>query len=505
LLAFSVGAVVFGQVYAATLSRGAVDQAAFATGLDVRVQSLGGDLPFGLYVVPLLESGRVGSDLEVRPMVRQAGETASRKTFILAGIDGMAIGHLRGWRPEFSPSDPGALGAAIHLDGAWELASQPLPTGVDSFSIDVDYSGDPINLALVVEVSNGAVDHLPLGELHEGHQVLTANLEAAGGEQWRAFGLLASNGGDAGGGGSKQGQRQEGDATVRGLETLIDPGTPVHIVVSGAGDMLIRPPARTDGLVLPAIVSPELAGDVNADGVIDAIVGTSLHVQLLPVGTTTALPSILDQDELVIVDLAPLELAMNAHDPGSGKPNQVLIGTPSDARTAELVAALRQDPFPPLVIVSRPALEADRSNDPFAIGIVWALAVGALAGLLLSFVGVLLAMAADLRDERGELWELEAQGTTPRALTGLVVLRTIAMCLVGAVAGVVMGVGLGWFMAVSIGVGADAGAPIPPLVLVAPWAVVLAIPGGLLLLIAVAVFALARRHFGRASLGTGVR
>ena len=120
-------------------------------------------------------------------------------------------------------------------------------------------------------------------------------------------------------------------------------------------------------------------------------------------------------------------------------------------------------------------------------------------------MGVLLAAASELRDERGELWELEAQGTTPRALTSLVVLRTIAMCLIGAVAGVGMGIGLGWFMAVSVGVGADAGVPIPPLALVAPWGIVLAIPGALLLLIGIAVYALARRHFAQASLGTGVR
>ena len=114
-------------------------------------------------------------------------------------------------------------------------------------------------------------------------------------------------------------------------------------------------------------------------------------------------------------------------------------------------------------------------------------------------------MAADLRDERGELWELEAQGTTPRALTFLVVLRTIAMCLVGAVAGVVMGVGLGWFMAASVGVGADASTPIPPLTLVAPWAIVIAIPLALLVLIAVSVYVLARRHFASQSLGMGAR
>src|SRR4030095_7437695 len=126
---------------------------------------------------------------------------------------------------------------------------------------------------------------------------------------------------------------------------------------------------------------PDLTTDVNADGDIDVIVGTGLKLRIHPVGTTTSMPAIVDLDQLVIVDLPPLLLAADAYDPGTGRANQVLLGTPNDQRTAEVVAALGQDPFPSLLITSRPALEAARSNDPFALGIVWALAVGAIAGL----------------------------------------------------------------------------------------------------------------------------
>jgi hypothetical protein len=42
-------------------------------------------------------------------------------------------------------------------------------------------------------------------------------------------------------------------------------------------------------------------------------------------------------------------------------------------------------------------------------------------------------------------------------------------------------------------------------VLVAPWDVIVGIAAALLLVIGVAVFALTRRHFGRSSLGAGVR
>lgn len=513
LLAFSVAAVVFGQVYAATLRQGAADQAAFSAGLDIRVQTLAAEGRFATYVLPLLRGGALGTDVEVRPMIRAPGESATHLTFVLAGIDAAAIGELKGWRPDFSPSDPAALAAAIHLDGEWQLASQALPSGARDFSIDVDYAGDPIRLGLVVEEADGAVRYVALGELVPGRQTMTAVLfsdtelnvlpatEPVG---WRILGLVAVNGGPSAGGGPEQGQRQTGDATISGLADLIDPGKPVHLEVSGGGQF-IRPPARTDGLVLPAIVSPDLATDVNASGLLDVLIGANLNLQLRPVGTTALFPTILDPGRVVIVDLAPLLLAINAHDPGLGKPNQVLLKTPSDARTAEVVAALGRDPFPQLIVQSRPAIETARANDPFAIGLVWGLAIGAIAGLLLSFVGVLLAASSELRDERGELWELEAQGTTPRALVSLVVLRTVGMCAIGSVTGILVGVGLGWFVASSIGVGGEGGVAVPPLVFVAPWALVVAIAAALLVVIGIAVYVLTRRHFAQASLGTDVR
>jgi hypothetical protein len=514
LLAFSVGAVVFGQVYSATLRQGAADQAAFAAGLDVRVQTLAAEGRFATEVIPLLQGGQVGSDVGVQPMIRTPGESATKRTFTLVGIDGPAIGELNGWRPDFSTQTPAALGAAIEQDGEWQLASHALPAGVREVRIDVDYVGDPIRVSAVIQEADGGVRYVPMGEFAPGRQTLTGvvldtvELKVFTPEQpagWRVLGLLASNGGDAGGGGSAQGQRQEGDATISGLGDLIDPSKPVHVTVSGEGGQLIRPPARTDDLVLPAIVSPDLAGDVDASGILDALVGSNLRLKLRPIGTTALFPTIVDPGRVVIVDLQPLLLAMNARDPGTGAPNQVLIRTPSDARTAAVVEALRQEPFPQLVVQSRPATEEERATDPFAIGLVWGLAIGAVAGLLLSLMGVLLATSAELRDERGELWELEAQGTTPRSLTSLVVVRTVAMCAFGSVTGILVGVGLGWFVASSIGVGGEGRVPVPQLVLVAPWLLIVVIALVLLGVIALAVYGLTRRHFAQASLGADVR
>lgn len=84
-------------------------------------------------------------------------------------------------------------------------------------------------------------------------------------------------------------------------------------------------------------------------------------------------------------------------------------------------------------------------------------------------------------------------------------LRTVAMCAVGSVTGIVVGLGLGWFVASAVGVGGEGGVAIPPLLLVTPWAFILGIAAALLAVIGVAVYLLTRRHFARASLGAGVR
>ena len=67
------------------------------------------------------------------------------------------------------------------------------------------------------------------------------------------------------------------------------------------------------------------------------------------------------------------------------------------------------------------------------------LELGALAALLLALAGLLLAVLTDLRDERGELVDLEAQGAAPAVLRGQVRLRTFFVAFFGLLGGLVIG------------------------------------------------------------------
>src|SRR4029079_11500170 len=79
-------------------------------------------------------------------------------------------------------------------------------------------------------------------------------------------------------------------------------------------------------------------------------------------------------------------------------------------------ASLSRRPFAVLEKQSRAALEADARRDLLGHGTLLALAASALAALVLAASGLVLAIRADLRDDRGELTDLEAQGAHPGVL-----------------------------------------------------------------------------------------
>ena len=92
-----------------------------------------------------------------------------------------------------------------------------------------------------------------------------------------------------------------------------------------------------------------------------------------------------------------------------------------------------------------------------------------LVALALSLVGLALTVAVELRDEDGELFDLETQGMGPAALRQQVRLRAGAVLLAGLVGGVVLGVVLALVVLKALAVSANSTTPVPPLVLAPDW------------------------------------
>jgi hypothetical protein len=520
LLGFSFGCAVFGLGYGGTLRQGAADAAAFQAGMDVRITSAVSQVPFTDAVLEPIAHGALGRGVEMHPVLRNQAEVVTLGQATILGMEPSAIPALRGWRSDFSPSTPEQLRDAIAMPGDWRLPGHPLPSGVRELAIrvtatldgpqdtdgtDADADARAPTVDAEIDTGHGTFRTVRLGPLRPGDQSYRvpifqdAELGGLGADApsgWRLVGLTVSLPGlDSG---FPSVPQLHGTIAVAGLPELASPGHPIDLDLSfDHPRQVIRGKAATDGLVLPAIVSPELANTAGPEGLLTIELPTSTAVTIRAAAVATWFPTITDASpSMVIVDAAPLLLALNADAPGSAAPNEALVRTPDDATTAAVVAALRRAPFPRLDLQSRPGLEAAAATDPLGVGISTTLLVGALAGLALALAGMILAGLAELRDERGELADLEEQGLGPSILRRLVVVRSTLVLVLALAAGSILGLGLTWFGSVTLAVGPTDASPIPPLAIVVPWQATAGLGVGLAIAVGAASFLMATRRFG---------
>jgi ABC-type antimicrobial peptide transport system permease subunit len=97
----------------------------------------------------------------------------------------------------------------------------------------------------------------------------------------------------------------------------------------------------------------------------------------------------------------------------------------------------------------------------------------ALAALGLALVGLLLGVVSDLRDERGELFDLEAQGAQPSTLRAHLRLRSGFVAVFGVLGGVATGAVLAALIVALVTLTAGAVSPQPPLLLGVDWPLLL--------------------------------
>jgi len=85
---------------------------------------------------------------------------------------------------------------------------------------------------------------------------------------------------------------------------------------------------------------------------------------------------------------------------------------------------------------------------------------------VLAAVGLQLTVAGDLRDDRGALFDLEAQGATPAEIRRHVLLRAAVVGVLGVGAGIAAGAIVSALVVAVVTVTAGAADALPPLALV---------------------------------------
>jgi hypothetical protein len=467
LLALSVGALVFAAAYGATVRTGIADGAAFETGADLRVAEAGTGLILSGTVVPVDRYAALGPGVEAWPVVHRTTRVEPAGSVSLLGIDPASVDRLAGWRTDFSQLSAAEIGRRLAVSGDFHIPGHRLASGPTTLGFDLTLAGDPVKLHAIVAAPDGDFSDVFLGTFLAGHSRVDVPLpvELAGGS---VIGLRVSDSLIVAGP-AHPGSLGSSTLRFRGLDGLIADDTPVEATVVATVTKLIRAPFATDDLTLPAIVSPDVAAVAGPDGTLSMPLGTAV-IRIRVVGVASRFPTVDGAPEsFVVTAYDPLLLAINGAFPGAGHPDEMWIRTADDATTGRVVADLARAPFRAATVTDRAALVADRTADPFAASLAGALLAAALTGLALAAAGLGLGVVADLRDEAGDLADLETMGTPPSTLRSMIQARTVVLAAGGIVAGLLAGAVLTAVTTSSLALAAGATVAVPELRIVLPW------------------------------------
>jgi hypothetical protein len=211
-----------------------------------------------------------------------------------------------------------------------------------------------------------------------------------------------------------------------------------------------RPRQPTDGSVLRVLATPHIAAAAGPHGIMPLQIEGELVAARI-VGVIKRFPSIVG--DAVIADRVTAATTLDTRSPGLGTTNELWLN--STVRPS----------VPQLTVQSRADTLAQLQADPLARGALLTLAGTAAVALLLALVGLLLAVVGDMRDDRGELFDLEAQGASPATIRAHLRLRALLVAVFGILGGLALGAILSVLVISLVSVTAGSAKPEPPLLL----------------------------------------
>jgi hypothetical protein len=474
-LVASFALAIFAITYRSTLLRGQHDEATFAVPASfVLTEDLSQLVPV-LHGAPL--TSYPGHTTEV---LRLSGNVPSGATFSFLGLSPAAVRTVGGWRADFASSPRPKLAAAITPHGDVALRTTVLPPG-RRFTLPASTRGDDVAVRAIFRSRLGDYESVTLGQTDGARRVvLHGRIPFPGGTLAQlhldipASGLHGSANGGLGIQPSAKGiltlgtPRVNGAAVTAPFRDWLGTGG----VSGGAGrlgyvltpdqDGTFRPRQPTDGVALPVLATRRVAAEAGPNGIIPLQVeGEQIPARI--VGVVQRFPSI--DGDAVIADREQASTALDTRSPGLGTIDELWLQTPPGAEQAA-AAKLAHAPFTQLSVQSQASTLAQLEADPLARGSLLTLAGVAAVALALALVGLLLTVAGDVRDDRGDLFDLEAQGASPSTIRAHLRLRALLVGTFGVLGGIVLGSILTSVVIALVSVTAGAARPEPPLGLV---------------------------------------
>jgi hypothetical protein len=510
-LVVSVGLALFAESYRTTLAESQSEQAAYAVPLDFVVRE---DLT---RLVPVAEVAgtdgfaALGAGVRVERILRLSGNVSrsgGRTGITVLGLDPGVLPALHGWRESFAGPSPAELARRIGGPGP---AGPRLPAGATELVVRA--RGRSVTLVASVQNPRGDFEHLELGRSGPRPRVLRAAVPRVS-REGRVVALtlvpprIQERGADAGkpftgrlslgpltaetaDGLSRVVTGYRGWIGVNGSEaSFAQGGVTLRYTLSEQLTTRFRPRQPSDAGPLPVIASPSVAAAAGEGGRVPLRIGGEQIVARIA-AVARGFPG--TRGDFVVADRDLLGTAVNAERPGAAVPDEVWIGVRGEKTRDEVGEALQRPPFDVLSTTSRAGLERSLRHDPLARGALLTLLAGAVIALALALVGILLGVVSDLRDERGQLLDLEAQGARPAALRRVVRLRSAVVACAGLLGGIVAGAVLSRLVVDLVAVTANARAVELPLELALDWRVLALAVGACGLLASVLVVAATRR------------
>ncbi len=479
-VAVALGLALFAAAYRGTLTRGASDQAGFEVPLDFTVAE-GSRLVRPLDAAAPGSYGRLGN---AYPVLRLSATAPGRGSAVLSptvlGVPSGALARMF-WRSDFG-SRPRLAGGEVRLAGV------EVPAG--TVSLDTGGSNGGLDVRLAIEDARGRVRTVPLRPQFEngtrgrlgatlpagrlvGLQLALTNLEqfALAHRETEAEVTTAPTGTiDLGPlrAGSRlltdwRGWRLPGASVTRA-------GRRVRIAFTfpdTGASLAFRPPEPTDGRPMPVVVSPDLAAAAGGVGHTTVLDFQDARVPARIVGVARKLPTVpSDSGPFVLAEESRLSTATNAGAPGRGTPNEIWLSARDEHEAA---AALRQAPFSSLAVASRSEVEHRLATDPLAHATELALGAAALVALTLAVLGFWVGVLSELRDERSDFYDLEAQGVAPAGLRAQLRARAAILVVLGLAGGALLGLLLSRLVVSLVRISGTTAVPEPPLRFDAAW------------------------------------
>ncbi len=470
-LVASLGLALFAVSYRSTLLTGQREEARYTVPASFVLSE---DLS---QLVPVLH-GAAPSRYPSPPTqaLRLSGNVPSGTTFTLLGLPARQLGEVGGWRSDFASKPLTTLGRAISPTRAVALRTTSLPSG-KRFSLPVSTVGEDIGFRAIFRSPRGDYQAVGIGHTHGRTTVvlrgripfdhatlaqlqldvlnsgrITAN--AGVGIQPSAKGILTF-------GAPRVDGRLVHDAFDRWIGTGGVGGmvTRLGYILTPERTGTFRPAQPTDGTALRVLATPRVAAEAGPRGIIPLQVeGEQVAARI--VGTIDRFPSIVG--DAVVADREAVATRLDTSSPGLGTVNELWLNVPA-AHEAATAALLAREPFTRLAVASRADTLAQLQADPLAKGALLTLAGTASVALLLALLGLLLSVVADVRDDRGELFDLEAQGASPATIRAHLRLRALLVAVFGILGGLGLGAILSVLVIALVSVTAGAAEPEPPL------------------------------------------